>query len=353
MGKPELKDFTLYDKDGWINIPAIASLGCFIIVIIGPRQVGKTYGSIKYMLDNNINHIYFRRTKEELKAVVDDPDLNPYLKMEQEGYHVGMKKVSTYTWAIGDLDTESEKIALTNRRGIGMGMMSVSKIRGFSGDKFTDGIYDEFIPEQIVSKREGEGDAVLNAYTTINGNRELEGRPPFRLWLLANANDLFSPVLEAYALTGVVENLIRTGKEWTIRDGIFVALPRSEKVIGRRKETALMKYLGKHGGGKFYDMAMNNEFSYSDVRLVRPKPIAGYKPYLRMGSYYVWEKNNLDSFYVCRTRHTHHDAYEDTKDDRVRIALAHPELRLFYLENKITFSDASVLAYFKRMMKLD
>lgn len=342
----------LYTPDGWINIPAIAALPTFINIIIGPRQVGKTYGTLKYFLDENISHLYLRRTKEELKAVVDDPTLNPYLALTDEGYNVGLQKVSNYTWAIGDLDEESEKVRVKNRRGLAAGMFSVYSIRGFSGRLYTEGVYDEFIPEIAVNKKNGEGDAVLNAYTTINGNRELFGQPPFRLWLLANANDLFSPVLEAFHVTGAVESLVRTGKEWTIKDGVFVCLPRSEKAVGKRKKTALMGYLEKNGGGAFYDMAMRNQFSYSDIRLVKPKPIRGYKPYMRLGAYFIWERGNGDSLYMCRIAHQHHDAYLDTDDDRKRLALNHPELRIYYLMPAITFSDASALAFFKRILNL-
>lgn len=105
--------------------------------------------------------------------------------------------------------------------GIAMSLSRVAKIRGFNGSDFMDLVFDEFIPERIVVKRKNEGEAFLNAYTTINGNRELKGRAPLKAWLLANANDFESPILSALELTGAVEKMARTGQEYMIKDGIF------------------------------------------------------------------------------------------------------------------------------------
>ena len=44
------KKIELYEKDGWLNIPEIDKLGTWCNVIIGPRQVGKTYGTLKRLI---------------------------------------------------------------------------------------------------------------------------------------------------------------------------------------------------------------------------------------------------------------------------------------------------------------
>ena len=47
--------YKLYTDKGYLNIPTIAknadSIDAAFIVIIGARQVGKTYGVLKYVLD--------------------------------------------------------------------------------------------------------------------------------------------------------------------------------------------------------------------------------------------------------------------------------------------------------------
>ena len=83
-----MSDF-LYTPEGWLNIPYIAGQPAWLIVIIGKRQVGKTYGARKYMLDNNIYHILLRRTTAELDTISASPDLNPCKVFEPE-HHTGL-----------------------------------------------------------------------------------------------------------------------------------------------------------------------------------------------------------------------------------------------------------------------
>lgn len=82
------------------------------------------------------------------------------------------------TYTIGRFEYEDGKPKqCLEKYGIGMTLPSIANIRGFNGSQFEDVVFDEFIPERIVIKRKAEGDALLNAYVTINGNRELEGKP--------------------------------------------------------------------------------------------------------------------------------------------------------------------------------
>ena len=99
------------------------------------------------------------------------------------------------------------------QRGIATSLSEIAHIRGFIGSGFSDLVFDEFIPEKGVVTRRTEGDAFLNAYTTINGNRELAGAPPLRAWLLANTNNIKSPVLDALNLTDDILWMRRKGKE--------------------------------------------------------------------------------------------------------------------------------------------
>lgn len=336
----------LYTPEGWLNIPEIRSLKCWLNVIVGPRQVGKTYGVLKDLLERDEKFLFMRRTQEELDAIAANPELNPFLALSQEGYHVDLERRGK-TYLIGDAETDEKgKMIIEHGRGTALSLSYISSVRGFNGRQYRDLILDEFIPERLVVMRKGTGDAFLNAYTTCNGNRELDGEPPLTAWLLANANRIDSPILESLYLMRDIESMQRKGQEWKVLpNGIFIALPRSAAVIEKRKETALMRHL--NGRGDFYSMAINNEFAYDDLSLVRPKSIKGYRPYMCVADMYIWEYN-LESLYVCRSAHKGKERYEDTPDDRARCELAHPELKMAYLDRKVTFSDAELLIKFRR-----
>lgn len=347
MGKKTELKLDLYTPDGWINIEEISKLGCWLNVIVGARQVGKTYGTLKHLCGQGTKSIYLRRTVDELDLVSSHEDLNPFKPLEAEGYHVDMLKAgkSMYVW--GDADTEDDKRVITTQRGIGLALGTIAKMRGFSGGQFTDVLFDEFIPEKTVIRRKGEGDALLNAYTTINGNRELNGQPPLRMWLLANAFDISSEILLSLGLTGEFDRLIRRGEEYTLLDGgVFLAFPRSERVIGKRSKTAMMSYLDKHGAGvEFRDMALANSFAYDNTQQVKPMSLKGMKPLAKIGDMYAYTNSTI--IYITNSPHHTGAKYGTTREERTRCQLECPIFRRMYNNNWVYFETTPLLLRFK------
>lgn len=330
----------IYTKDGWLNVPALASFGCWLNVITGARQIGKTYGTLKYIIEEKTPFILMRRTVEEVQFLGINNAVNPFavyapeheIVMDRAGKLLNIK--------------EDNKII-----GICLGLPTVATIRGFSASKFTDIIFDEFIPEKHVIQRKTEGDALLNAYTTINGNRELEGKPPVRLWLLANTNNINSPILTAL---GLVDDLLRMrekGKELQVKDGILICQPKSEKIIGKRSETALMGHLKRaKSAERFTGMALDNEFTYNDQTLVGKMPMQGLKPLCAFGSIYFWERS--DGFiYACCTPHKV-DKKDNTEFNRESFIDNYHYFFDLYRLSQMRFADLHLLELFKSLYKI-
>ena len=231
--------------------------GISFIVIIGSRQVGKTYGVLSLMLQQGRPFILMRRTQAEVDFILHNA-LNPFAAIDPA---ITCKRASGYH---GDIIRRGESKETDERLGIVLALTTISKIRGFSGAAFTDLVYDEFIPERHVQRFRGESDAFLNAVVTISGNRELDDLPPLRVWLLANANNLQSPILSALNLTQKIETMKNKQQEISIMAdrGVMVVLPRSEQLMQRRKQTALSKATSERTA--FARMAFDNEFSYND-----------------------------------------------------------------------------------------
>ena len=59
----------LYDNNGYLDIEKIIRCGQPFIFIVGGRGTGKTYGMLKYVLDNNIPFIYMRRTQAQADII--------------------------------------------------------------------------------------------------------------------------------------------------------------------------------------------------------------------------------------------------------------------------------------------
>lgn len=163
---------SLYLKNGYLNFEWLdgeaARINAAFVVIIGKRQIGKTYGCLSLMLDDNRRFILMRRTQTEADMMTSGI-VNPFINLGVTD--ITIKRDTKYT---GGIYRGEELTGLT------MALSTVSKIRGFSGSPYTDMVFDEFIPEAHIQKIKNEGDAFLNAVVTIAGNRELDGKPPLQ-----------------------------------------------------------------------------------------------------------------------------------------------------------------------------
>lgn len=344
----------IYTKDGWLDVAHIERVAdrndINFIVIIGKRQVGKTYGVLKHMLDNDKRFVFTRRVKEELKMISKGVN-SPFEKIDEYKDRITFDKASEYTSTIERIDTDGEEEHKTII-GIGTALTTIGNIRGFNGDIYTDWVFDEFIPEEQLFKVRNERDTFLNAHTTINGNRELEGRPCLRTWLLSNSNNLNSGILDALEITREVERMSLKGEESRIiKDrGIMIILPESKKIIDQRKRGGLYRAIGKES--QFARMAYGNEFAYNDFSDVGSRPLVEYNAFIALGKMTVYLHKNDKSLYVTNYfRHNAKYQYADTESGRNKFRRDFPELRAVYEHNRIIFQDSAIKNYFLTSIK--
>lgn len=336
----ERKQVELYDSEGWLNIPELDKLDCWLNVITGARQVGKTYGVLKMLLDSGRHFMLMRRTIKEVQLLGTNPDYNPFLPFEPERV-ITLKKS-------GEMLTIIENDVIL---GSVVGLPTIATMRGFNGSVFSDVVYDEFIPEKHVIQRKTEGDAVLNAYTTINGNRELRGEKPLKLWMLANSNNINSPVLNSFGLVDPILKMRDKKQEVKIKDGVLIVQPKSNKIIDKRKETALVKYLIKtKSAEKFIGMSVENDFSYNETTLVGKMPMNGLKPLCSISLLYVWQRD--DGFiYCCRTPHKT-ERYDNSEYGKAVFVSDYWFIFEYYRAGEIRFSDLNLLEYVKNIFDI-
>ena len=336
----------IYTNDGWIDARHIEEVAdrnnIAFIVIIGKRQVGKTYGVLKLMLDEGKRFVLLRGVKTELDMLKRNVN-SPFEKIKGYEHKIIFESETEYTASVVKLEDDTEGNEIKTTIGMAAALSSIGRIRGFNGDVYTDVVYDEFIPESHLLKVRHGDDAFNNMYTTIAGNRELEGRPPLRVWLLANSNNLDNDILKALNITDVVERMSLRGEESRLlKDrGIMILLPDSRAITDKRKKTALFKAIG--GDSKFSKMAFENEFAYNDYSDVSAKPLAEYKPLITVGTTIVHLHKADKTLYVtdfmkCKTPHT----YVDTDFGRMTFVKDYPEIRAAYMRGRITFQNMTV-----------
>lgn len=341
----------IYTRDGWLDAKHIEEVAdrnnIAFIVIIGKRQIGKTYGVLKLMLDSDKRFILLRGMRTELEMLERNVN-SPFEKIKGYEGKILFEKNSDYTAEIirQDIkeDEDGESHIENTMIGMGAALSSVGRIRGFNGDLFSDVVFDEAIPESHLLKVRHGGDAFLNMYTTVAGNRELEGRPPLRVWLLANSNNLDSEILDALEITDIVERMSLKGEESRIikERGIMILLPDSRAITEKRKKLALHRAIG--GESKFAKMAYGNEFAYNDYTDVGTKPLAEYKPIILItgiGTVYLHKSDKTLYITGGNDKNARHK-YNESEYSKNKFIRDFPEIKAAFMRGRITFTNMTV-----------
>lgn len=292
-------------------------------VFVGGRGTGKTYSTIKHFIDpknpTDDKMLLMRRTGKELKTLVDRDGNeigNPFKTLNEDlGVNIGIKQVVEDLCGIYHREENPETGKLVHfGKPIGMAcaLTTIANVRGMDYSDITDIVWDEFIPEKHVKRMRGESDAFLNAYETINRNREFIGKPAVRAWLLANSNDIHNPMFQGLGLVAEAEKLVRSGKQhkyFKDRGLALHILDSPESFVEQKRQTALYKLTA---GTQFSEMALDNSFAYNDFSLVGYKNIVGYIPVCSIGPAYLYKKKGDSEYYVsyASARCTHFNEKE-------------------------------------------
>ena len=287
----------IYDSAGWLSLDKLYTDPVYnFFVVVGPRQVGKTFGTGRFLLETEEKFLWLRRTEDEVMMLASAPENNPFFKHDKNTFIKALPKsriCGVYRWG------ESEEPEMI---GYCAALSTIKSIRGFDMSQVKWLVYDEFIPESHVRKIKHEGDAFLNAYVTISGNREMEGEEPLKAILLSNSNDLSHDVLYSLGIIHDIEEMERKKQEVRLlqKRGIAIILPRSEKVVGERKKSAIARVLSDDS--EFWGMAFDNEFAYNSTLYILAVDPASLLPYCKVGKLYFYQKKGTDNFYCSLIR---------------------------------------------------
>lgn len=336
----------LYTPAGWINVHAIAERPTWLKVFIGIRQSGKTYGVLLHHLINAIPFILMRRTTDELNFIADNEEYDPFKKFEP-AYHVRIA-TRNKSRVIADIDNEGKILEGGKTYGVALSLPQIAHIRGFDASNYDSLVFDEFVPEKGVRVLHTEGDMLLNAYTTISGNRELEGKPPLTLWMLANTNNINSPILDALDLTDEIIKMKSRGTEYAELDGVSIFYGKSEQIAEKRKQTVLAKRVKPTSN--FAQMAYNNEWAYDESPVIRTRSLKGMTPLCSYDQLYFWE--DAAGIYCCGSVHRT-ERYNDNDFERAQFTSNYRWLLRWYAEGLVNFANIRQLAIFKRIFAID
>lgn len=330
----------LYDNNGYANIPEILDCGQPFMFVVGGRGTGKTYGALKYVLDNNITFMLMRRTQAQVD-MINKPEFSPFKALERDtGVLIGTSAIGKSNAAFyrQDLDEDGKRVNQGAPIGYTCALSTISNLRGFDAGDVELVIYDEFIPEAHERPLKHEGAAFLNAYETINRNRELQGRPALRVLCMANANDMGCPIFDELGLIDKVDRQYRKGQEVKIYDkmGVAVFLLKHSPISNRKSQTALYRL---SAGSEYYNMAVANAFGKDDYANVGPRPLGEYKIMVKVGDVCIYKHKARREFYACRVTSGRPPVYSDSVIELAAFRRKYPFLWFAVLDGNFFFAD--------------
>ena len=181
--------------------------------------------------------------------------------------------------------------------GIAVALSTVSNIRGMSTEDFDVVVFDEFIPERHERPIRAEDTAFLNCLETFNRNREVQNKPPLKVILLSNSNDLDSPILDAIGALRPLDEMIRKRQSYRqIHNGAVSIYRYIDSPISDRKRNTVLYRISNNDD--FSSMALSNEFSKANYENVERRDLKQYRPLVSIGGMTVYEHKSERQYYV-------------------------------------------------------
>ena len=143
-----------------------------------------------------------------------------------------------------------------------------------------------------------EARAFRNLIETVNRNRELEGHPPVKIFMLGNANKLMNPYYLDWHFMKTALRMIRGGQmvyRTPNNNRIMIMLLKSP-ISERKKETALYQ----DADDSFFGMAIENAFE-TDQTTIKAYKLTDCRHIVSIGSIGIYQTKSDGKHYISET----------------------------------------------------
>lgn len=282
----------IYTSSGWVNWDYILEQEASFISVVGARGVGKTYGAMRKLIEDQKKFIYLRRLKSQLDQC-GKLEGNPFKKLNED-MDRNIKPYSS-----GGIITFRDGDKNGNIISVGVALSVVANIRGIDFSDIDYIVFDEFISSDGERPIRNEFSAFLNFYETVNRNRELEGKKPVKCIMLGNANTLINPYFSAWHfMKTAVKMIIGNQMVWRSADNSrMIILLLASPISKRKADTALYK----NANSDFIQMALDNAFR-TDETNIRSEPLTEYIHMVSIGEIGIYKHKSERKYYVSSTQ---------------------------------------------------
>ena len=328
----------LYDNNGYVRIDEIVNQGFFMNLVYGGRGTGKTFGALKYVIENDKEFILLRRTQAQID-IIGKQEFSPFKALEKDlNIEVNCRSISKYTagFFIGD------KLI-----GIACALSTFSNLRGFSSSADIL-IFDEFIPERHERPIKEEGAAFLNVIETINRNREIKGGKPIQILCLANANDIGNSIFMELNLIKEAEKLKLSNRDYYMNKdrGLLLVDLKNSQISKKKSETALYKLVDN---SSFKRMALENQFIDDSIAIIKSQNLISYDPIVTIADCTFYKHKGVRRYYMSEHRKGTPEILTTASADIEQFRKKYYYLYGAYLGRKIYFENKLCSVLFEKL----
>ena len=334
----------MFNDNGYLDVDYILKSQVPFLFIVGARGIGKTYGFLKWLYENNKKFIYMRRTEAEIEYCASNEG-NPFSPINEDlNINIQIKKVN-----------QKIKGFYNDETCIGY-LMALSTFYSKRSVSFNDIdylIFDEFIPEKNARPIKNEAEAFFNSVETISRNRELQDKGYLHVICASNSNTLDNPI---FLELGIVSRALKmaNNKIAFYKDkerGFELLMPYNSPISKKKKETALYKLTSK--SKNFQNMALENEFNDDVSEQIESKSLKQYVPLCHVGEIYIYKHKLERMYYISEHKtSTFEKEYSTGLMDLLRFKKDYTFLWFSYMQKKITFETYTQQLLFEKYFSL-
>lgn len=296
--------------------------------IIGGRGIGKTYGTMDYLLQKGQPFIYLRNKDTQLAECSTDFG-NPFKRWNRD--HEKDIRIMTerkHSIIYDCTDPDDKKLI-----GYAVALSTFENLRGVDLSDVQYVLFDEFVEKEKLKFQQFE--TFANFYETVNRNRELLGEKPLQVIFLSNAQKLGNEILAGYGVIPIIEQMMKKGRGEYQDRLLYVNLPRSE-VSEAKRETVNYKLTE---GTQYYQEAIDNYFAHDSFADIKKLPVNEYTPVVRIDDIYIWKHKATGRLYCCRSASNRVPEYNSRDSLSPFLRRYGMQLRIMQADGKMDFSE--------------
>lgn len=303
------------------------------------RSTGKTYSTLRMMLEDKRKFLFMKRTIDDVKTLCANGgkrgvefDVSPFKPLNRDfGYRI--KPVLIVKGIAGFYECNEEGEPSGTPIGYCGALNAAKDIKGFDMSEVDFQIFDEFIPKRGERVSRTEGEQLLDIYMTLRRDRLERGRDDLKLICLANAERVNNPTFQTFDVVDKVVEMDVEKVEFSYIEERGILLHKIPPIEGvQTKKNGIEAAMA---GTPWAEMAFGASFAFDDFTSVKRQRMKGYKPicaYIYRNKV-VYVYNNDGIWYLSRSKADVKDVYDLKREN---------EQKRFYFDYVDRIRDACI-----------